>query len=294
MGFLQDHRVPLITKNAEFDQVGPGKTSTARLPVGTTFLDLNLQCFVAGNAATRAQIEADITAIRISVDGKEKMNLTGFQIAALVSFYAEDAIADTGQLWVPFERPWMQEIANQVAPAYGMLGKDSFQIEIDLDGGADIDAMTLRRRTHPIAETLGDHVQYRRFTPTFAATGDQIVDTYPKIATDVLMAVHFFVDPGVGVEHLTRLQLRCDDATIIDTTPADYALYLRTQTAKRSLQTAKDVFTYDFCSRGLNADALPLTMNSLQWILTWDAAPGSVVWVSEVATNDDMKGMAKR
>ncbi len=292
MGFLQDHRVPLITKNAEFDQVGAGKTSTARLPVGTTFLDLNLQCTVGGAAATRAQLESDIAAVRLTVDGKEKMNLTGTQLVALVEFYEAGAIGDTGQVWIPFERPWMQEIANQVAPAYGMLGKDSFQIEIDLAGGAVIDAMVLRRRTHPIAETLGDHVQLRRFTPTFAATGDQIVDTYPKISTENLFAVHFFAP--IAISHLTRLQLRADDATIIDTTPADYALYLRTQTAKRTLQTAKNVFTFDFCSRGLNADALPLTMNSLQWILTWDSAPGSVVWVSEVATNDDRKGTAVR
>ncbi len=286
-GFLENHRVPLLNKNADFQGVAAGGTATARLPVGTTFLDVLIIATVAGVAATRAQVIASFNQVRFLVDGKEKVTLTGTQFVALVEFYETGSIGDTGLVWWPFQRPWMQEVANQLAPAYGMVGKDSFQIEIDLDAAASVDGLKLSRYTHPIAENLGSHIQVRRITPNFGATGDQFFDDLPKDPRERLYAMHI----QCTVANLARIQIIADDAKIIDTTPAQIHQRYKYATHRRTPQTG---FVHlDFCNRGLDVDALPLSMKTLQMILTWEnAAPNAFPIIMEVATSDEVKGAA--
>lgn len=282
--FTDANRSPVIKPlYGAIQGVGAGQTAIVRVPPGATYADLPIQCLIAGVAATRAQLETMLTQVRLTVSGVEMWTLTGKQLIALVEFYRVGLIGDTGFLWIPFERLWMQSVSAQLDPNYGTLGESSMQLEITQAGGSTIDAMNAFAVIHPVAEPLGAHMIARRFTPTIAAVGKYIYPDLPIIPGEFLYALHFEVPV---VANLSNIALVTDEVRLIDAPPALLNQRYLESNPVRTQQGAKGYVHLDLTCRGFDSDSLPTGLLTSQILeLTFiNAAPNAVTIIAEYAT----------
>ncbi len=108
--FEQINRSPYIVQNVPFQGIGAGLIANAIIPVGQTYLESLLYMTIAGVAATRAQINAQVEYVQALVNGIEMWQLSGNELAALAEFYNTGVVGDTGYLSIFYERPWMLEL----------------------------------------------------------------------------------------------------------------------------------------------------------------------------------------
>lgn len=291
MPFAQDSRTPIIKKlSGATTGVGVGQTAIVKIPPGVTYTSLILECRVAGVAATRAQMEAGLLSLRLTVSGVEKWTMTATQLIALSEFYRPGVIGDSGYLVIPFSRLWMFGPGAALDPSYGTLGESSFQLEIVQDAASAIDSIECWARISPIAETLGAHVKVVRLTPNIGALGTYYYPDLPKTpgfkvgdaGLQYLYAIHLQVPV---VANLTRLALVADETRVVDTKPGLLNQLYLASNPTRSVQTAKGFVHMDFANRGYDGDVVPLNMNSL--ILEMDfanVAPGQINLLVEIGT----------
>lgn len=299
MSFASDNRSPIMKRIAgAITGVGAGQVAIAKIPPGVTYNEIAIQCTIGAGEATRANLEAMITQLRLTVSGVEKWTLTGKQLIAIVEFYRSGTIGDSGYLVIPFERLWMFSTAAALDPAYGTLGESSFQLEITQSGGSTIDAMNLWARISPVAESLGAHVKMVRLTPNIAATGVYYYPDLPKTpglaagnpGLQYLYALHFEVPV---VANLTNIAYVADEIRVVDVPPAFLnQLYIEANPS-RTVQTAKGFVHLDFANRGYDGDGIPLNMNSQILELTFDnAAPNGVTIIAEIGTKQPTQASA--
>lgn len=281
--FISNTRTPIRrTQAGAITGVGAGNTAQVKIPYGVTTNTLAVKCTVAGVAATRAQLEAGITGLKLLVSGVEKESVTAVQHIALEEFYNSGCIGDSGYLFFNFQRLWMENQADQLNPAFGTVNESNFVLEIQQAGGSAIDGMTLVTDVYPIAEELGAHVVRRRTTIAIAATGIFNYTDLPRLPGESLLAVH--IQTPV-VANLTNIAVVASDVRIMDV-PTDYLTQLYKQ-ATRGKRTPQAGFVHlDFLSRNIGSDVLQTgllqTGGSLVLELTYaNAAPGSVTFISE-------------
>ncbi len=280
--YLQTRSAPVLTPNPDAENVGAGKKALFRVPVGVTYLESILVCTVGGDPATRDQIEADIEYVRVTLDAKEKINLTGLQLAALAEFFRDGSVGDTGNLPIFFRRSWMQLMQNQEGPRWGTQDVGSFQIEVKLASGADIDGLRLQHRQEN-ASPLGTHNKLLVENHPYAAVGTLQIFDLPRDPANLLFGLHIQTDP----DHVTRILLKADGFAEWDVTPADLLELYGLETSKR---TPQDGFIHlDFSMRNNVADCMPLTMQKLELAITFDAAPGNVPIILDTAVPSDTK-----
>lgn len=278
MPFITDHRMPLVRKNQACDGLGATKTAIFKLPTQSTYMELTLECKIGGVAATRAQLETMLTTCRLTVSGKEKFTLTMKQLIAMAEFYETGVIADTGFVRINFTRPWMQEYANQFAPAYGTLGESSMQLEIDQDATSTIDLLDLWTDVYPVAEPLGAHISVVKLTPTFGSIGTFSYTDIPRDPNTFLYALHLQTDPA----KLTAFRLIADDVKLIDSTFANWNRRYAKSVGGRTPQTAKGFAHIDLCNRNVDGDAMPMTMRDLRLELDFiTTAPAAIPMLLE-------------
>lgn len=280
MGYLQDRATSVIIPNPDFQGVAAGGKASARIPVGVTYLESWLSFKIAGVAATRAQIEAQVALIRFATDAKEKVLLTGFQAVALAEFYRTGVVGATGKLPFFWRRPWMQILDNQLAPAYGTKDLSTFSCEVTLAAGATIDSITMQHRQGNPTD-LGDHNTLLSNNFPFAAAGRQQIFDLPRDPATRLYGLHLNVDPT----KLDKIELKADGFTELDCTVADLAQLYKYETSPRTPQAT--MVHIDFAAMNLHAQSIPMTMNKLELALTWNAAPGNVPIIMDIARKSD-------
>jgi len=280
MAFLQEFRTPIA-------QVLPGVVqgiaangiAVAKIPPGATYASITFYATIAGVAATRAQIVAQWTQIRCTISGNEIFTLSGKQLVAIIEYYRTGLIADTGALTIPFQRLWQKEIAAALNPDWGTLGESSVQFEITQTASA-IDAVAVYAEVEPEAQELGAYMSYQRLTPTFASTGVFVYPDLYKQAGAFAYAYHFEVPV---VANLTNVELIADNVSLVNTPPLVLNAYGREGTPNRTPQTPAGFVHLDFCRRGIDADALPLSMSTLTLRLTFEnAAPNTFAIIQEI------------
>jgi hypothetical protein len=263
--------------------LGASQIAIVKIPTGATYLELSLECTIAGAAATRAQLEAMLPQIRCTVSGIEKWTLSATQLIAIIEFYQTGLIGDSGFLTIPFERLFMDGgLAGMLNPAFGTLGESSWQLEITQSAGSTIDAITAWAQVSPIAEALGAHMKTVRLTPTFASTGKFFYADLPKELGTYLYALHFQVPV---VANLVNIAYIADEVRVIDCKPALLNQLYTLGKRPRTVQSAKLFVHLDFCRRSLDADAIRLDMNSQVLELDFaNAAPNSFTVLAEIGT----------
>lgn len=281
--FTDQNRTPIVKQlNGLVDGVGAGKTAVIKIPPGSTYTDIILECRIAGVAATRAQLETMLLNMRLTVGGVEKWSLTAKQIIAIVEFYNSGTIGDTGYLCIPFERLWQEGLSGKLNPAYGTLGETSFQLEVIQDGASTIDSIKAWARISPVAEELGAHIKIVRLTPSISGLGTYTYADLPKRPGDYLFALHLQVPV---VANLTAFRYIADEVRILDTTPDVMARLYSLPSPVRTPQGAKGFVHIDFACRNIDTDAVALNMNSQILELDFaNVAPGQINILAEIGT----------
>lgn len=252
-----------------------------KLPPGATYGDLTIYCGrgSGGNtAATRAQVESMLTQWRLTLDGVEKFTLSGKQLLAMVEFYRTGLIGDTGYVTIPFQRLWMDLLADQLDPAYGTLGNSSFQLEITQDATSDVNTFRAYSRLEPVAQPLGKHIRISRLTPNITTAGRYYYSDLPKLPGEVLAALHFECD---DISKLTNIAYVADEVRLVDAPPALLNAYYREANPNRTPQTAKNFAHLDFASRGISNDYVPMLMATQVLELDFSTAPTTFNIVAE-------------
>ncbi len=281
--FIDENRSPILKRLAgAVSGVGASQVMVIKIPPGSTYADLTLKLFIGATGATRAQIESMLTSWRLTMSGREIWTLTGTQLLAIIAFYRSGLVDDSGYVTIPFQRLWMNGLAPQIDPMYGTLGESSFQLEITEDATNTIDTVAVFTRISPVSEELGAFVRMVRLTPNIGATGVYQFPDLPKRKGDFLYALHIQVPV---VANLTDIAYLADEIRVWDHPVAVSNRYILEGNPTRTLQTAKLFVHVDFCSRNLDSDAIPLSMQTQMLELTFaTAAPNGVNIIAEIGT----------
>lgn len=166
--------------------VAASSTATIQVdPVGTYF-GLRIYYTRSGVAATVAEIAADIAKIRVNLNGTTQWELTGAELQMQNAWRGISPANGEIPLW--FHEPTRKEERVQDFRSWGMVGVDTFTVEIDLAASASTPAITCLRYWIPNPTVMGEIRKFKRQTVAIAATGDTVINTLPR--NDRVLSMH--------------------------------------------------------------------------------------------------------
>lgn len=171
-----------------FQPVAAGNTASVQLPLGPTYRYIHLIYRKIGVLATAAQIAADITMIRLKINGIVRQSFTGAELRTLLHAYYGNTLRD-GELPLHFARPWARTVVGEDALQLGTRNVDTVTLEVDIDAAAGAVTLEGFAWTEPVQNDLGAMVQVHRFPITAGAAGDFEWSTFPQ-TNGALMAFH--------------------------------------------------------------------------------------------------------
>lgn len=281
--FLNDFKGAILDQMPDFTNIGAGLKALCRPALGQAYLWMMFFCTIAGTAATKAQLQAQVSNIRVVVDGVVKFELSGTDAIYLAEYYRPNCVGATGIIPIFFARPWMEDLRNQDAPAYGLAGVDSFAVEITLAGGAAINAIQGFAYTTD-NEGLGDHIVTTRLGRNNGSAGLETINDIPTDPNWSMYAMHI-----VTATQINLLEVLADGARVVYGVPAVLNQRLVYPTSPRGVQAGYTPL--EFCPRNRNVDTLPLTMNKFQTRVTWNAAPNAYGIITETVWQAPVKGI---
>lgn len=171
-----------------FGAFSANATRSILAPVGPTYKGFFFEPTIAGVAATVAQMRAQISMVRLKINGRPVYELSADAILDLNAFYGFPAV--NGFLPVFLTYDWVRTVPAMENLAWGTRNVDSLAIDITLAAGATIDAIGGTALMVPEARDLGLIVEAHTFN--FATTGAGLFEiaTLPKGNGD-LFGCHF-------------------------------------------------------------------------------------------------------
>lgn len=275
-----------VVAGAAMSQPAASSTVVVNLPLWTWY-KLALYHTIAGVAATRAQMVAQITQAIITISGREVWRGSAAQLIAIQQLYSEvDSVtAYPGYFGLDFLSSWLTDANRGQDAAVGLADQNSCQIELTYGAGATINGLQVFGVRGQQPQETGVAKRIVRGSASISALG---VFTYPDLplprAGDVMLAIHAF--PPV-VANLTNLAYVCDETRLIDAPPSFLNRMMVESHPPRSPQDANGMVSIDFTAiNGLSGNGIPLGgVGSHQLELTFaNAAPGTVPILVEMAS----------
>lgn len=174
-----------------FQNVVAGSKATLDLPVDRRYHALKIG-YIAGAgavAATRATMEADISLIRLLLDGVVQWELSAAQYFAILDIHGYPVTS--GVIPLHFSEPWRRSPQGEDNLAWAVAGEvRTFQVEIEIAGAAVSPKLECFCEFDNIAAPLAPIRKYTRQQVPVAATGFHTLDQIPGIGN--LHALHCF------------------------------------------------------------------------------------------------------
>ncbi|WP_375595854.1 major capsid protein P2 [Algihabitans albus] len=207
-----------------FNAVAPGATATLDLPTGALIYHGLQILYGTGTAGgpTQANIEAEITAVRIKLNGKVQRRFSAAELFAINAFHGVGF--ETGIVQVFFSEPWRRTAEGEDALAWGMLDIDTFQIEVDIAGSATSPTLEARAEVMRGNRNLGPITKWRRYTVPVSGVGTVNYTTLPK--NDAYFKLHCFSGD------VTAIDVRVDQLERFEATAARNVARLKQVYAK--------------------------------------------------------------
>jgi hypothetical protein len=158
--------------------VAAGATAVVQPDPTGTYFGIRLFYTRAGVAATAAQIASDISMIRVNLNGTTQWQLTGAELQMINAFRGLNVQNGEIPLW--FHEPYRKAESQQDLRSWGMVGIDTFTIEVDIASGAVTPGLTALRYWLPTPTVMGEIRKFKRQTIPITATGDTTVNTLPR------------------------------------------------------------------------------------------------------------------
>ncbi|MBC7367169.1 MAG: hypothetical protein H7343_10235 [Undibacterium sp.] len=232
--------------------VGIGQTATLDLPVGgRRYFGLFL---IYKTNAAQATIEADITEVRLIINGKPQRR---FSAADLNVVNATNGLAFTvGYLPIILAEPRRRTIAGEEGLAWGTVGVSTFRVEIDIAVGAVAPTLTAFAEVDDIPSPLGPIAKW--YKETFIATGAQTLNlnTLPK--RDAYNRIH------ARSALVTRMKATVDGLEVYDLDRTTAGVVM-----SRRLSLAQQVnnFSMVFDDSDQVTDGIPMTKSTPEGIV---------------------------
>lgn len=259
---------------------------TINLPL-KTYAKLALFLTIAGVAATRAQIVAQVTNIRVAISGRELWVGSGANLLAIQQFYSQtdSATLYPGFICFDFLRGWSVDRTDGQDAVLGLADQSTAQIEVTMGAGATINGATIFGANFQEPEGTGVATRLVRLTPNVGTVGLFIYpDLPPPRAGETLLAIHLY--PPV-VANLTKIGYTADDVRLIDVTPSALNRLYVEAGQPRQPQETNGMTSLDFTAlTGDPSDGVDMTrVSQHQLELTFvTAAPGSFAIICEYAS----------
>lgn len=172
--------------------VAPGSKFTLEIPVGLTYEKLQARVTWSG-LSTWADVLGWLQNLEFKLNGDVfRRHKTGTRVDLLNAFYnvQDDNTANEGFLTFWFNRPWLNELADQRATAIGTADVDTFTLEGEVDAGAPADIKIEFESEVRSPEPLGAYVNYQEFGSGATVVGENEFSDLPRKNREHL-AVHF-------------------------------------------------------------------------------------------------------
>lgn len=207
-----------------FNAVAPGATATLDLPTGALIYHGLQILYGTGTVggANQANMEAEITAVRIKLNGKVQRRFSAAELFAINAFHGIGF--EAGILPIFFSEPWRRTGEGEDALAWGMADIDTFQIEIDIAGGATAPTLEARAEVMRGNRNLGPITKWRRYTVPVSGIGIVNYTTLPK--NDAYYKLHCFSG------NVAAIDVRVDQLERFEATAARNEARLRQVYAK--------------------------------------------------------------
>jgi hypothetical protein len=224
--------------------VAAGQTATLDLPAGGRRY-FSVFAKYKTNAA-QATIEADITEIRVIVNGKVQRR---FSTADLFVVNATNGLAFVlGMIPILFAEPRRRTWQGEEGLAWGTVGVNTFRIEFDIAGAAAAPTLTAWAEVDDVPAPLGPITKW--YKETFNATGAQTLNitTLPK--RDSYARIH------ARTALVTRAKATVDGLEVYDLSRDEAVAALPRRTA---LAMQANNFSVIFDDSDQVTDALPMS-----------------------------------
>lgn len=275
-----------IVSGAAQSQPAASSTVVVNLPL-MTWYKLALYHTIAGVAATRAQLVAQVSQIIITISGREVWRGSAAQLIAIQQLYSEidSQTAYPGYINLDFLRSWLTDANRGQDAAVGLADQNACQIELTYAAGATINGIQVYGIRGQAPQPTGIATRIVRGSASISALG---VFIYPDLPLprkgDTLLAIHTF--PPV-VANLTNIAYVCDETRLIDAPPSFLNRNLVEAHPPRTPQDANGMVSLDFTAiNGMSGNGIFLGgVGSHQLELTFaTAAPGTVPILCEMAS----------
>lgn len=277
-------------KFASVQSVVASGIATAILPIAGTYYGLMLHCKDgAGAAVSVANIIADITNVKITLDGVTVLEAApSFLFKLYDQQYSKDGAAQrAGMLPVLFSPDYLERTMDADILGWGMKGIQAFQVELTLGAGIGtanhITAVDVYAERIAENRPLGAHRRLLKFSRSFSSAGVQEVTDLPfEGDSNVVTAAWHAVYNGAAAV-IQDFEVLVNNQLVIKHVPL--ANQFRLEKAGRKYMVAgaaDDVFSVPFDLTGDTAAYLPhKAVNDLRFRVTWSAAPNAYSFYRE-------------
>lgn len=237
-----------IVSLKDFSSVGANQRATLDIAPGPVFHGLFFEFKRGGALATQAQMEADISLIRLKLNGKVQREFTPAQLFKILAAYNQPIV--TGYLYVPFSEPWARTPLGEDGLAWGTgEGVETFQISVDIAAGVPSPELKAFAEVSYEKRAIGFIKKWRSNQVPITKTG---INSYsPEIQPlDSYAAIHCFSASISNVEVETDRNERFEGSkTFLD------ALY-----RQKGITPQAGVTHIMFNQTGRPEDALPMVV----------------------------------
>lgn len=185
----------------DFQGVLAGQRATNNLPVGATYEMLFIEYKKGGVAATEAEIIADLTKIRLVLDGIAKIDVSAKDLVASHKYFGNTI--NHGILPVIFARPWARTPMGEDLLAYGTQNIRSATLEVDIASGVVNPSLKASAITGA-PSNLGYHVTMLTHTKGFSGTGQKEISDLPKGLGRIQLTTH------IASAQVTAIEVEAD------------------------------------------------------------------------------------
>jgi hypothetical protein len=265
-----------------WNAVGAGQTATLDLPVDRRYHAVFIRYLTNSLEPAQTEMEADITAIRVNINGKSQRDWRNLNhLNKVLAFNNQDY--DPGFIPIYFSEPWRRSALDEDRLSWGMSNVSTFQIEADIASGATSPALSGFALIDNVQEPLSGIIKTRTQTVPVSATGITTVSTLPK--SDSYYRLHAFETTEADI---SDVDIEVDQLTVFDLTNAQVDRLLLS--SRLSGQAATFHIPFDATQR--TGDVLPMVKADLTRVAEFRldfnmAVAADFTLVSEILGNPD-------
>lgn len=230
--------------------VAAGQTASIDLPVGRRYFAVYM--LYKGNAA-QATIDADITEVRVILNGKVQRRFSGADLNVIMA--TRGFAFQLGLIPILFAEPRRRTWQGEEGLAWGTKGVSTFRIEVDISGAAVAPTLTATAEVDDLNVPIGTIVKW--YKEGFNSAGAQVVNITTLMKRDTYDAIH------IRSALATAIKVTVDSLEIADLTRTLCDFYAR----RRGFVQQANTLSLIFADSDQVTDGLPMIRETQDGII---------------------------